>query len=160
MKEEHIIDVLERSALAALSEGELNTIREHSSNCVACAQAYEAAQLATLLVRQRAAETVEPSPFFQTRVMAAWRERQVSNSPLRMWKAAKALVSAMAATVATLSVLTLIVPMDTGTELQPVAANTYSAEELILDQDSSSPEQISDEQVLTTLYAADDNEKR
>ncbi len=159
MKEEHIIDVLESTSLAALNEGELNTIRAHVSVCQACAKAYEAAQLSTLLIRERAAEAVEPSPFFQTRVMAAWRERQAGNSPLRMWKAAKALVSAMAATVAALAVLTFVVP-DTGSEVQQVASNGYSAEEVILGQEGSSPEQMSYEQVLTTLYSAEDNETR
>jgi hypothetical protein len=159
MKEVHIIELLEQAPLARLSEAELNTIRAHASVCQSCSNAYEAAQLSTLLVKERAAETVEPSPFFQTRVMAAWRERQNVASPLRMWKAAKTLVSAMAATVAALAVLTFVVP-DTSTELQPLAANGYSAEEVIMGQESSSPEQMSYEQVLSTLYATDDNEAR
>lgn len=160
MKEQHIIEVLERAPLAALSEDEVNMIRAHTSDCHACRKAYEGAQLSTLLVKERAAETIEPSPFFQTRVMAALRERQAGSSPLRMWKAAKALVSAMAVTVAALAVLTFVAPQDTGSELQPVASNSYSAEEIILGQDGSTPEQISDEQVLSTLYSADDNETK
>ncbi len=159
MKEVHIIELLEQAPLAALSEGELNTIRAHTSACEACSKAYEAAQLATLLVKERAAETIEPSPFFQTRVMATWRERQTVSSPLRMWKAAKTLVSAMAATVAALAVLTFVVP-SAGTEFPPVAANGYSAEEVIMGQESSSSEQMSYEQVLATLYASEDNETR
>lgn len=158
MKEEHIIDMLEQAPLARLSESELNTIRAHTSVCQACSKAYEAAQWSTLLVKERAAETFEPSPFFQTRVMATWRERQAVGSPLKMWKAAKALISAMAATVAALAVLTFVVP-DASTE-QPLAANGYSAEEVIMGQENSSPEQLSYEQVLATLYSADDNEAR
>lgn len=158
MKEVHIIELLEQAPLAALSESELNTIRAHTSVCQSCSKAYEAAQLSTLLVKERAAETFEPAPFFQTRVMAAWRERQNVASPLRMWKAAKTLVSAMAATVAALAVLTFVVP-DTSTEFQPVAANGYSAEEIIMGG-SSSPEQMSYEQVLATLYSAEDDEAR
>ena len=159
MKEIHIIELLEQAPLARLSESELNTIRAHTSVCQSCAKAYEAAQLSTLLVKERAAETFEPSPFFQTRVMATWRERQNVASPLKMWKAAKALVSAMAATVAALAVLTFVVP-DAGTEFEPRAANGYSAEEVIMGQEISSAEQMSYEQVLTTLYAAEDNEAR
>lgn len=159
MKEEHIIEVLERTSLAALSEAELNTIRAHTTGCQACRQAYEVAQLSLLLVKERAAETVEPSPFFQTRVLAALRERQAGSSPLRMWKAAKALVSAMAATVAALAVLTFVIP-DNGAEFQPVASSGYSAEEVILGSNSSSPDQMSYEQVLSTLYSADDSETR
>jgi hypothetical protein len=159
MKDNHIIEVLEGSALTALSEDELNLVRAHASVCHSCQKAFAAAQLATLLVKERAAETIEPSPFFQTRVMAALRERQMSNSPLRMWKAAKALVSAMAATVAALAVLTFVVPAETN-EFQQVAANSYSAEEIILDSESSAPEQMSYEQVLSTLYSADENDSK
>lgn len=159
MKDEHIIDILEQAPLAALSESELNLIRAHTRVCRVCLQAYEAAQLSTLLVKERAAESLEPSPFFQTRVLAALRERQAAGSPLKMWKAAKALVSAMAATVAALAVLTFVVPADTN-DVRQVASNSYSAEEVILDQDSSSPEQMSYEQVLATIYSADDNEAR
>jgi hypothetical protein len=157
MTKEHIIDMLERAPLAALSEGELNTIRAHTSACQDCSKAFAAAQLSTLLVKERAAETVEPSPFFQTRVMATWRERQAVSSPLKMWKAAKTLVSAMAATVAALAVLTFVVP-DASME-QPLAANGYSAEEVIMGQESAAAE-LSYEQVLATLYSADDNETR
>jgi hypothetical protein len=159
MKDEHIIYVLEQAPLAALSESELNLIRAHTSVCHVCLQAYEAAQLSTLLVKERAAATLEPPPFFQTRVLAALRERQAAGNPLKMWKAAKALVSAMAATVAALAVLTFVVPGDSGSEFRPVASNSYSAEEVILDQDGSSPE-MSYEQVLATIYSADDNESR
>jgi hypothetical protein len=160
MKDEHIIDMLEQAPLAALSESELNMIGAHTRVCRVCLQAYEAAQLSTLLVKERAAETFEPSPFFQTRVLAALRERQAAGSPLKMWKAAKALVSAMTATVAALAVLTFVVPADTN-EIRQVASNGYSAEEVILDQESSSAaEQMSYEQVLATIYAADDIEAR
>ena len=96
--------------------------------------------------------------FFQTRVLAAMRERQAGSSLWRMWKSAGALVSAMAVTVAALATLTFVAPAESGTDLQRLATNGYSAEELILDQEDLQPEQMSYEQVLSTIYSADDNE--
>lgn len=158
MKDEHIIEVLEQTPLAMLSEREVAVVRTHARACQPCREAYEAALLSTLLLKERAAETIEPSHFFQTRVLAAMRERQTGNSLWRMWKSAGALVSAMAVTVVALATLTFVTPAETGTDLQQLAANAYSAEELILDQGDLQQEQMSYEQVLSTIYSEDDNE--
>lgn len=158
MKDEHIIDFLEQTPLPMLSESDVAMIRTHARGCQPCQEAYEAALLSTLLLKERAAENVAPPPFFQTRVLAALRERQAGNSLWRMWKSAGALVSAMAVTVAALATLTFVAPAETGTDLQQLATNGYSAEEVILDQEDSPQEQMSYEQVLSTIYSADDKE--
>jgi hypothetical protein len=44
MKEKHVIDMIENSPLASLSESEMNTIRAHAEGCPACRRAYEAAR--------------------------------------------------------------------------------------------------------------------
>jgi anti-sigma-K factor RskA len=158
MKDEHIIEVLEQTPLAMLSEREVAVVRTHARACQPCHEAYEAALLSTLLLKERAAQTVEPSHFFQTRVLAAMRERQTGNSFWRMWKSAGALVSAMAVTVVALATLTFVTPAETGTDLQQLATNAYSAEELILGQEDLQQEQMSYEQVLSTIYSEDENE--
>jgi len=61
MKEKHIVDILESAPLASLDESQLRVIRTHVESCVACARAYRAAQLSNLLIKERAAESVEPS---------------------------------------------------------------------------------------------------
>src|SRR5882672_5516397 len=99
MKEKHIIEMLEKGPLASLTENEVRMISAHAEICLACRSAYEAARISTLLIKERAAETMEPSPFFQTRVLAALREQQANNNvPVlsRLWKSAGALVSSMA----------------------------------------------------------------
>jgi TctA family transporter len=57
------------------------------------------------MIKERAQAAIEPSPFFQTRVMAAWREQQAVESVpaiMRLWRSSRALVSSMAlATVGT-----------------------------------------------------------
>jgi hypothetical protein len=163
MKTQHIISILEHTPFASLSESDLILIRAHTNLCSDCQQAYEAAQISALLLKERATETFEPSPFFQTRVLAVLRERQTGNEPRaleRMWRAAGALVSSMAVTVATLAVLSLVVPSAQSTlGLQNVASvsDAYSAEEVILGQRDLPDDQISEDQVFTTLYGAEED---
>lgn len=160
MKDKHIIDLLESAPLADLSESDLCEVRAHAGECAACRQAFEAAQIATLLLKERAAETFEPSPFFHTRVMATLRERQTTNEQWawsRMWRAAGALASSMVATVAALVVLTFVIPSQVTTVTpETTALSAYSAEEVILNH-GESDDQVSDGQVLTTLYEAEED---
>src|SRR5689334_25303946 len=104
MKSKHITELLDNTALASLSQIQLEEIRAHARECESCGTAFAAAQLSAVVIKQRAQAVIEPSPFFQTRVMAAWREQQATESVpamWRLWKSARALVSSMAlATVA------------------------------------------------------------
>jgi biotin carboxyl carrier protein len=165
MKTEHIINLVESKSLASLSESDLSVIRAHTGDCSACRRAFEAAQISALLLKQRAAETFEPSPFFHTRVMATLREPQAANDSWawgRMWRAAGALASSMVATVAALAVLTFVVPgnqVASGTQVSSLPTS-YSAEDVILNQTDSaetvSGDQVSDGQLLTTIYGAEE----
>ena len=60
---DHIISLIENAPLASLSPSDLTAIRKHTDDCVDCRQAFEAAQISMLLLRERAAEIFEPSPF-------------------------------------------------------------------------------------------------
>ncbi|MGA9997610.1 MAG: hypothetical protein WBP93_19500 [Pyrinomonadaceae bacterium] len=164
MRDEHIISIIENAPLSGLSESELAHIHAHAAQCAECQRAFEAAQISTLLLRERvAAETFEPSPFFQTRVMAALRERQAANETSalrRLWNATGALVSSMAATVAALAILTFFAPGSqptSGPQETASAYNSYSAEEVLFDQSNAPADQMSYGQVLSTLYESDDD---
>jgi hypothetical protein len=165
MRDEHIISILESAPLSGLGESELAAVRAHTRGCAECRRAYRAAQISTLLLRERAAETFEPSPFFQTRVLAALRERQAGaelSGFRRLWKAAGALVSSMAVTVAALAALTFIpagAQIDTVSQ-EVAAVNLYSAEDVLLEQADLASDQMSYEQVLTTLYGSDEDAAR
>jgi anti-sigma-K factor RskA len=158
MNQEHIISLLDERPLADLSESELGTIRVHISDCAECRREYDAAQVSAFLLLERSAETFEPSPFFHTRVMATLRERQNANQAWawsRLWRAAGALASSMVVTVAALGVLTFVAPGNP--EVIPdIAANSYSAEEVILNGETAD-EQSSDSQILKSLYGAEDD---
>ena len=155
MESKHIIDILESASLTGISEAELTTIRLHSDSCESCGKAFEAAQQASYLIRQRCREKIEPSPFFQTRVMAAWKEQQATESVpaiVRLWRSAGALVSTMALTTAALAAFSFVLPASSnGVGQEAVAQNSYSAEGVILGQDQND-DQISYEQVLNTIY--------
>lgn len=166
MSNNHIISLIENAPLASLSESDLTAIRAHTRECIDCLQAFEAAQVSMFLLRERAAETFEPSPFFHTRVLATLRERQTEGGQWawsRVWRAAGALASSMVATVAALAVLTFVIPGTqtvSGPQEMTSALNAYSAEELFLDQGEALNEQVSEDQILTTLYGAEDEAAR
>ncbi|HET7111993.1 MAG TPA: hypothetical protein VFI57_00040, partial [Pyrinomonadaceae bacterium] len=93
----------------------------------------------------------EPSPFFHTKVLAAWKERQAMESVpafLRLWQSASALVSAMALVTIALAVMTFVYP-DPATALTEQTASIDAAEAVLFDQGD---EQLSYEQVLSTIY--------
>jgi hypothetical protein len=158
MKDKHIIDILDKSPLASLNESDRAVIEDHSSDCPDCQQALEAAYVSAALVREHAAESFTPSHFFETRVLAVLRERQTAKAAWglgRMWRAAGALVSSMAVTVATLAVISFVVP-GSETTIQQDIVSVYSADEMILGQIDLSDDQVTDGQVLNTLYEAEE----
>ena len=153
----HITEILDRAPIAMLSESELLEIHVHTLDCMSCREAFEAARLSAVVIKSRVEATIEPSPFFQTRVMAALREQQAVESVpamLRLWRSAKVLVSTMAVTTAALAVVSFIQPSQT-TPVVDQTASAYSAYSVIMDQDAD--EQMSYEQVLSTIYEDDDD---
>ena len=133
----------------------MSEVQAHARECVSCREAYEAARLSAVVLQSRAQTKIEPSPFFHTRVMAAWREQQAVESVpamLRLWKSARAIVSSMAVTTAALAVLAFVLPAQT-TPLTDQTASMLSAESVIMGSD----DQMSYEQVLSTIYEDDDD---
>ena len=155
MNEKHIIEVLDNASIARLSEIELNEIRTHVNDCATCRRAYEAAQVSAVLVKSRVQVAIEPSPFFQTRVMAALREQQaVESVPAmwRLWRSAKVLVSSMAVTTAALALLSFALPAPAASGTDQ-ATSAYSAESVIMGQPN---DDMTYEQVLSTIYTEED----
>src|SRR5215207_9767752 len=116
MRDEHIKRLLEEAPLASLGQAELAAVRAHVATCAECGRAFEAAQVSSLMLKARTQEAFEPSPFFQTRVLAALRERRAAEEErwtfARLWKSAGLLVSSMAATTAALAVFTFAAPAE------------------------------------------------
>jgi len=165
MNNNHITNILDNTPLADLSESELQTIQAHAATCVDCERALAAASISALLIKSRTSEaaehTLNANPFFETRVLAAWREQQVAPgdwSFRRLWNATGAIVASMAATTAALAVLTFLAPADNATNQQIAAVVPYSAETVVLDQDQDD-NQLTNDQVINAIYADDDEGK-
>jgi len=155
MNDKHITEVLDSTALATLSPSELEEIRAHARDCEPCSDAFAAAQLSALVIKERAQAAIEPSPFFQTRVMAAVREQQAAESVpafSRLWKSARGLVSSMALTTAALAALSFVVAAPATVTSDQTAA--LSAESVILGQDA---DDLTYEQVMNAVYADDED---
>jgi len=159
MKDDHIIEILENRSFAELSASDRDLIKSHIEVCVSCHTAYEAAQLSSLIIKERAQTLIEPTPFFQTRVMAAWREQQANdNIPAlrRLWNSSRALVTSMALTTAALGALSFVLPA-TQSQSYDDTATANSAESIIFDQGGDEP--LSYEQVMSTIYSDEDEAK-
>lgn len=163
MKDDHITHILDNAPLAALAETELRAIRAHVPNCRGCARAFEAAQLSAMLLNERAdeaaQETLKANPFFETRVLAAWREQQATAglwSFGRLWNATNALVASMAATTAALAVLTFVVPANDAATEQSGIVFPASAEAVMLEQESVD---LTNEQVLNAIYGEENEDE-
>ena len=148
----HITDILDNTPFTGLTESDLSAIRAHTANCVDCAQAFAAAEFASVLLAERISEaadnTANANPFFQTRVLAAWREQQATNQGsvfARWWKPARALVSALALTTAALAALTFTIPESAS---QP-AVETI-AESTVLGVENEG--QMTEDQMLSAMY--------
>jgi hypothetical protein len=160
MRDEHIKRMLDEAPISSLSGGELERVRAHAEGCAECGRAFEAARAASLLAKARVAETFEPSPFFQTRVLAQLRERRGAEEGwtlARLWKSAGLLVSSMAATVAALAVFTFVAPQQATAQ---ESAGPYTAESVILGEPDAGGEQMSYGQVFAELYESGDEVER
>jgi anti-sigma-K factor RskA len=154
MRDEHITAIIDNTPFAALSETDMHSIRAHTANCADCARAFKAAQVSSLLVAQRAEETAQnalnANPFFQTRVLAAWREQQASAWSLRrLWNETGALVSSMAAVTALLAALTFAIPAEESTAVPTTAVASASAESVMFDEGQ---DEMTNEQALNAIY--------
>jgi hypothetical protein len=161
MRDEHIKKLLDEAPLSSLGKAELTAVRAHAEVCEDCRRAVAAAQLSALMLKTRARESFEPSPFFQTRVLAALRERRGAEEGwtlARLWKSAGLLVSSLAATTAALAVFTFVAPSEPAVAQQVASGNAYTAESVILDE--SDEEQMTYDQVLTSLYGSEDEAAR
>lgn len=158
MMERHITEILDEKRLDALDGAELDTVEAHASHCADCRQALDAARVAGALLTARAAvPAAEPSVFFQSKVLAAIREKQNLRKPIeafrRWWQVAYPLVCSMLFFVITLALLTVLAPRPDGAQAASTY-NLYSTDSIILNQNP--PRSLTDEQALEVIY----NERR
>ena len=170
MKNEHILEILDEKAFADFGEAEMSFIKAHAAQCPDCFQAFEAARISSVLLKTHAAETFEPSPFFQARVMANLREKQAKINPFaaigRLWKASASLVVVMMTMVVGLIALTVFAPQLNKTSsggAQVSSFENYSTDMVIMNERLPGREPTT-EQVFQIIYnsssAADNAPKK
>jgi hypothetical protein len=161
MRNEHILDILDAKAFGEFNQAERNSIENHAAHCRSCRQAYEAAKISSVLLKTGAAQYFEPSPFFQTRVLANLREKQVKINPLsafaRIWRASGTLVVMMITTVFALIALTVFAPgFNKVSGASASALDNDSADIVILDGKMPTKEPTN-EQVFQLVYGTENN---
>ena len=154
MKNGHITDILNKRALGKLDKTDLAIIENHVAHCDGCLQSYQAAQISSALLKVGAAETFMPPQFFETKLMAAWREKQAKSVAAfwRWWQASNVVVAAMIVTVAALLFITLLTPKNQFNQPEQASVlDNYSTDEVIFDQNDSTVE-LTNGQTLQIIY--------
>lgn len=153
MKNEHITHILDEFSLDSLNESDLTIIKTHIAHCENCRESFKAANVSAVLLKMAVAETFVPPPFFETRLMAAWRDRQIKSVEAfrRWWQASNAVVSAMIITVAVLLLITLVAPtMPNQMSEQASTVDSYSTDNVILNMDLHA--ELTTNQALQIIY--------
>lgn len=155
MNDKHITDILDSRPFAELGEDVKDVILTHTPNCVPCRREYEAARVGSALLKIETEVSVPP--FFQAKVMKAWREKQaVAVRSIaafsRWWQASAALVAVMVTMVFGLIALTLLAPSADTEQADNPTFNLYSADTVILPQNQ--PRDLTTDQVFQTIYSS------
>ena len=160
MRDKHIISLLDSGRFGSWNADALQ-IETHIAECDHCRQAYLAAKAAAVLLQARAAEAIEPSPFFSTRVMALIREEQNATSLTdlgAMWKVARGFVLSALSVVVLLTGLTFLSPKpSSGEQAMTSWQINYSTEGLVFgDEVSRVDETASNEQVVDVVFTTEE----
>lgn len=156
MKSRHITKILDRTEFNRISADDLTEIGEHINGCQNCRAAFHSARISSILLKESSlTEPLAPTPFFQAKVLNAWREKQIVQKPVavfwRWWQASATLVLLMFVTVIGLMTVTLVASnSETAVNRRNNSEmNLYSADTVILNQ--KPPRNLTTEQVFEVL---------
>ena len=159
MKNEHILDILDEKSFDEFDEAEKVLIKNHTSKCPSCRQSFEAAKLASNLLKINVTQNFEPSPYFIKRVLANLPDKPKSVSSLwafaKVWKAAGTMVGIMIVTVLVLAALTVFAPKSENV----ATADNDSADMVILERRSTTKD-LNNEQVFQIMYMTESSNKK
>jgi len=160
------------NSLAGLNrdgEGLLADILSHAEHCDGCRAIYRARLVCDSLIQARSAAIIEPPPFFETRIMAAIRERgaQARRAFLpALWREAGVVLTSIVAVVVILVSLTLMAgpraaAIHAAQGAQDTTAGPYSAEQVVMgdaggDAGSAADDSLSNAQVVDTVFNSDE----
>jgi len=162
MRDTHIISSLEEKSFDSLSAHDLAIAESHIAVCDECKSAYDSARITSLLIQARAAETVDVTPFFKTRVMAAIREHRLSPEEpalVRMWRAAGAMVSTMAMLLVILAGMTIFTE-GPDSQMDTASQNLYSPEYVVFVRADPGDDELANDEVVSTIYDLEDGDEQ
>lgn len=136
----HIKEFFDEFRFEDLTENQLVEIKTHIVGCDDCRRAFDSVKLASILLKENSAAEISVPPFFQAKVLNAWREKQVVQKPLavfwRWWQASAALILLMFLTIIGLLTASVIgARSETAINRRQNSNQTlYSTETVILNQ--------------------------
>lgn len=142
---------------------QLSELRLHSEGCEGCRAMYQNWLISDSLIKCRSAETLEPTPFVETRIVAAIRAAKDRSKPAflaALWQKAGVVLTSIVALVVILVSLTLIsTPSSIGNvaqDVSSVSSGSYSAEQVVMgDPGSVADDNLTNTQVADTLFNTD-----
>lgn len=154
MKEEHILDILDKQRFDELSRTERNVIENHTAECSSCLIAYKSARISSDLLKTSVLHAFEPSPFFHTRVLANLREKEFVKTPFfalgRLWRASGSLVALMITAVLILIITTIFAP-----NYNKVSAGEIDSAEMVIFDEKLPNRDLNNDQLFQEIYGAD-----
>lgn len=159
MRCEEVIEMLNQHSMNDLGG---NGIDEHAVSCDSCRRKVNAARLAHELVVLRAGETVRPPLYFYSKLMERLGEtgRRAENSFLAMWHSARVVVCSMVLLLVALAVMNVVHnrPSRAVAPADEVSQAQDSVERMMTRAgDPQSDRNLSNAQVLDTLFAPEEN---
>jgi len=165
MSTKHIIKILDEADVSTLSSEDIKRISAHTAVCQNCRSAFQAARISSVLLKNSVVnDSPAPMPFFQAKVLNAWREKQNLPQPIaafrRWWQASAAMVCAMILMVGGLISFSIMMPDSNSFANQTAISNynLYSADSIILNQ--KTPGDLTTEQAFEVLESSRSNGKR
>ncbi len=156
MKNNHVIELIDKKRFSDLSEIELSSIGTHTIECNDCLRAFQAARISSLLLSAEPLQEFVPPAFFAKRVMANIRDTSSKVRPIfafaKIWRADGILVALMITTVFGLIALTVAAP----NRGQSAAADIDPIEYVILDEKMPTREPGAD-QVYQMVFESENN---
>lgn len=157
MKNEHVLELLDGSALRDIASDDMQAIRRHVGECAGCKKAFEAAVVsaALLAVRISESEAAAPSPFFNGKVMNAIRARANVRQPIaafrEWWQASFSMVALMLIAVFGLAAVAVFAPAQDN-EAFTSTTGAYTPDTVIMEQVNS--REFTNEQALEEVYGS------
>lgn len=159
MKDDHILDILDKQRFDELSNAERSVIENHTVECSNCLVAYKSAQISSVLLKTSVLQNFEPSPFFSQRILANLPEKKIAKTPFlalgRLWRASGTLVALMITTVLVLVATTIFAP-----NYNRVSAGEVDSAEIVILDEKLPNRDLNNDQLFQEIYGTENSKEK